>query len=699
MRSVQRGLSVGVLVMLLLSLGVPLLAAQEASPVVIDDPVSTPPEQTAPTPTEQSVNAAAAPTVPLINKYVSSVDSDSDRIPVPPGYSDFWDIYVSGDAADGSVVTLTDALPSGLAYGSPACSGIFATVTSCSIDSGNVLTATFTVDHFDFEGLVDSDVTDRYSFTVEIGFTVPPSAVAGTEIANTACVVASTRDGSLTSGQACDTNTIVISPSITPTESATATEMLPTSTGTATQTPTEPATSTATIAPTETPSATTEPSATPSNTATATEIPTETLLPTNTPTATDQPTSTATLEPTRTSTPVATATRTVDPCATLVPSSVNAAVVVCGTETPTATTTASPTATTTATEEPSPTATATSTPTETAVPPTATSTSTSTLEPTATDIATNTVEPTATSTREATSTSTVESTATATTQNTETVEPTSTATATTAPTATTESTATSTSPPSATPVTPTTTPTNAPTATEVLPTATSTATTTSTATAEVPPTATATASATEIPPTATKTVTPENTPTETSTATTVPPTATSTTSPSPTATGTAVNPESGAVIVRVETTDGSDLPDGLQACVDADCRPLGTLASTQVMALAPPSGSGVAFFDVALGLHEVTLRDGSGAVIDVRDVVVLPDDATEVTFILDRRVPTATTVPLTMTPATLTPAAVSDLPNTGQGGGSGSSLPLLLLGLASLTLMGAMGLRARHQRR
>ena len=138
------------------------------------------------------------------------------------------------------------------------------------------------------------------------------------------------------------------------------------------------------------------------------------------------------------------------------------------------------------------------------------------------------------------------------------------------------------------------------------------------------------------------------------------------------------------------------------------CREATTLASTQLMALAPPSGSGVAFFDVALGLHEVTLRDGSGAVIDVRDVVILPDDATEVTFILDRQVPTstvgpnlptATVVPPTAVPtATTTSMVVSGLPSTGSGAPGSPLVPLLLLLGAIVLGSGSVLLNRRPDR-
>lgn len=275
--------------------------------------------------------------------------------------------------------------------------------------------------------------------------------------------------------------------------------------------------------------------------------------------------------------------------------------------------------------------------------------------------------PTATSTVTLTPTSTYTATATATSTLTEVPS----ATATSTPTATVTQTATATETPTVT----------------ITPSSMATATSTATATVTDPPTSTPTetASQTVVPPT--------------STATEIPPTATGTPSPSPSPTGTAVIPESGAVIVRVETTDGSDLPESVQACVDADCRPLGALASTQPIALSLPSGSGVAFFDVPLGLHEVTLRDASGAVIDVREAVVFPDDATEVLFVLGVQplpTATATSVPPTAAP-TATSMAVSALPNTGQGGGSGSSLPLLLA-IGAIALFAGGILSTRHRR-
>ncbi|MGC4108737.1 MAG: hypothetical protein QM753_20635 [Thermomicrobiales bacterium] len=60
--------------------------------------------------------------------------------------------------------------------------------------------------------------------------------------------------------------------------------------------------------------------------------------------------------------------------------------------------------------------------------------------------------------------------------------------------------------------------------------------------------------------------------------------------------------------------------------------------------------------------------------------------------------PTATVGGATVGP-TATSMAVSGLPNTGQGGGSGSILPLLLLGLASLALLTAIGFRTERPKR
>ena len=131
------------------------------------------------------------------------------------------------------------------------------------------------------------------------------------------------------------------------------------------------------------------------------------------------------------------------------------------------------------------------------------------------------------------------------------------------------------------------------------------------------------------------------------------------------------------------------------------------------MALSQPSGSGVAFFAVPIGPHDVTLRDANDTVIDSRQVTVVQDDATEVTFVLDRQMPTATSTPAQPTAtatATSSPAlptatapkptptsAVTGLPSTGQGPDGGSTVPLLLIGAAALALL--MGGIVRGQRR
>lgn len=160
--------------------------------------------------------------------------------------------------------------------------------------------------------------------------------------------------------------------------------------------------------------------------------------------------------------------------------------------------------------------------------------------------------------------------------------------------------------------------------------------------------------------------------------------------------------EAGAVIVRVETDDGSDLPDGVQACVDADCEPLGALASMQLMALALPSGSGVAFSAVPIGPHDVTLRDADGAVLDSQRITVVQNEVTEVTFVLDRPVPTATSAPPTAAPTvpptaepSATSMAVTGLPKTGQGDNPGSRVPWLLLGLCGAACLAGITMSRR----
>ena len=90
-----------------------------------------------------------------------------------------------------------------------------------------------------------------------------------------------------------------------------------------------------------------------------------------------------------------------------------------------------------------------------------------------------------------------------------------------------------------------------------------------------------------------------------------------------------------------------------------------------------------------LGLHVVTLRDASGQVLDIREVVVLPDEAVEVTFTLNRQVPTETIVPQTATvPPTAVPTstsmAVSGLPNNCHGTSSGAPVLALMASLIAL---------------
>jgi len=224
--------------------------------------------------------------------------------------------------------------------------------------------------------------------------------------------------------------------------------------------------------------------------------------------------------------------------------------------------------------------------------------------------------------------------------------------------------------------TPTETPTNTPTATE-----TATATTTPTTTTE--PTTTATV---------TTTVTTEPTQTVTSV-----PTGTATTEPTATATATATSTAPaalGAVIIRVEMSDGSNLPAGLQACLDSTCQPLGAIASTQLMAVLLPSGSGAVFTDVPAGVHTAILRHGDGMEIARQSVTVVADETSTVTFVLRvHPAPTATSVPT----ATATPVPVTNLPNTGQGPAGTTSLPLMLLATAVMLLLAGLATDRRRR--
>lgn len=226
---------------------------------------------------------------------------------------------------------------------------------------------------------------------------------------------------------------------------------------------------------------------------------------------------------------------------------------------------------------------------------------------------------------------------------------------------------------------------------------TSTPTATTTPTETPIATATTTATSTTIPTetpmeTLTATDAPSPTPTETATATATATAttaiATSTETATPAATST-LPVSSGSVIVRIETTDGSDLPDGLRACVAGDCLPVGALASVHMMALALPSGAGIAFVDVPVGIHVVTLQDAANAELDAQEVSVVQGEASEVTFVLgSRSVSTATVVPPTADPGA-TSMAVSGLPKTGLGHGAGTLVPLLLLIFSALTGMAA----------
>ncbi|MGC4106571.1 MAG: hypothetical protein QM753_09530 [Thermomicrobiales bacterium] len=214
-----------------------------------------------------------------------------------------------------------------------------------------------------------------------------------------------------------------------------------------------------------------------------------------------------------------------------------------------------------------------------------------------------------------------------------------------------------------------------PTATDIPPTETPTATSTPT---DVPATET---------PTATGTPTDEPTSTATATATEVPPTET------PTATAVATTtaaPVLGVVIARVETVDGSDLPEGLRVCLDDDCQPVGVLASLDRAMLRLPSGSGVIFADVSLGQHRVRVLDARGAVLAERMVTVDFDEPITLDLVLGRQ-PVPSMTP-TVSPAA-TSAPVSSLPNTGGDASGGSGMATWLMVTATLLLIASLGLQ------
>ncbi|HWK80706.1 MAG TPA: hypothetical protein VNP95_08055 [Thermomicrobiales bacterium] len=148
------------------------------------------------------------------------------------------------------------------------------------------------------------------------------------------------------------------------------------------------------------------------------------------------------------------------------------------------------------------------------------------------------------------------------------------------------------------------------------------------------------------------------------------------------------------MIVRVETADGGDLPAGIQACVEADCRPLGLLASLAAQDLRLPSGSGVIFSDVSPAAHQVSVRDADAIVLDARSVTVGGDVVT-VVFVIQSE-PVVTVTPATPPEAATVP--ITSLPQTGQGSGRASgtaSLLVAMLVMAAGSLVMGIGLRKR----
>lgn len=222
-------------------------------------------------------------------------------------------------------------------------------------------------------------------------------------------------------------------------------------------------------------------------------------------------------------------------------------------------------------------------------------------------------------------------------------------------------------------------------------------------------------------PQSTQTTTPVSTVSSTIVVTNTP---TSTEPAIPTVT-TTVSAETGNLVVTVQTSDGSDLPDGLSVCIDSQCQsiaPVGLNGTTHgFRAALIPSGIQVTFDDLLLGEHVVTLRDGRNQVIDQQQVTIADGETTQVFFILrvgatatptvagtivvtsptavsTGTIPaptvTATTGSVTKTPTgTVAPAS---LPNTGTGGG-GSFLPIAIMLTVAAMIMGGMGLRVRRR--
>jgi len=248
-----------------------------------------------------------------------------------------------------------------------------------------------------------------------------------------------------------------------------------------------------------------------------------------------------------------------------------------------------------------------------------------------------------------------------------------------------------------------------PTPTATLSTATATATVpTATLTAE-DETSTPTSTPTNTVSTATSTATAEVTASTTATLTSSA-TATSAEAPSPTFTATA-GVQTGSLMVTIQTSDGSDLPDGLSVCVEDDCQsiaPVGFSGATRgLRAAVVPSGVEVTFTDLTLGEHEVTLRDSGHQVLASQNVMIEAETTTQALLILQvETTPTATTRATvtvtsrasTQTPTTATSSATetststvvtASLPNTGAGGGNSSAAIAVLLAVLALILTGA----------
>jgi hypothetical protein len=196
------------------------------------------------------------------------------------------------------------------------------------------------------------------------------------------------------------------------------------------------------------------------------------------------------------------------------------------------------------------------------------------------------------------------------------------------------------------------------------------------------------------------------------------------------------------VSIAVETSDGSDLPDGTRVCLDAVCQKITAalgigggraLFAGMIPAAMAPSGTSVTFTGIAVGSHIVHVRDASDTVLAAIAIfvsgetvnlhalmipVTVPASPTPVTaatiaapeptapvptLTIVAPVPTTTSgvaspvvIPVATAPASMNPV-VARLPNTGEGTGHGSGSPMWqFLAMSLLLIATGWRIRRRH---